>query len=189
MAIFTGLQAFLFTPPRADIERIDWRSVADHLPGRNNKECRKRWYQKFAANTNSGSWTEEEDGRLRTAIALHGAKWASVAKDVGTRSSEQCSKRWNDVLNPDLDRSPWTPEDVCASRVFFPVCCQLTFFGRQSGSSLDDKREYLREKLEDDIAAPFSESSCTRLEEPICPATSPTSSGWPISRHSFPIHG
>ncbi|KAL1848624.1 hypothetical protein Plec18170_007934 [Paecilomyces lecythidis] len=96
-------------PP--DAERIDWLSVAQFLPGRNNKECRKRWYQKFAYNTNHGSWTEAEDERLRAAINRHGTKWTLVARDVGTRSSEQCSKRWNDALNPDLDRSPWTMED------------------------------------------------------------------------------
>ncbi|GAD92511.1 hypothetical protein PVAR5_1103 [Paecilomyces variotii No. 5] len=94
-----------------DAEGIDWLSVAQFLPGRNNKECRKRWYQKFAHNTNRGSWTEEEDERLRTAINQHGTKWTLVARDVGTRSSEQCSKRWNDTLNPDLDRSPWRTED------------------------------------------------------------------------------
>lgn len=96
-----------------DVERIDWLSIAEHLPGRNNKECRKHWHQKFATNTNYGSWTDKEDERLHMAIGQHGTKWALVAQAVGTRSSEQCSKRWNDVLNPDLNRSPWTDEDVC----------------------------------------------------------------------------
>ncbi|OJJ86668.1 uncharacterized protein ASPGLDRAFT_23832 [Aspergillus glaucus CBS 516.65] len=94
-----------------DVERIDWLSIAEHLPGRNNKECRKHWHQKFATNTNYGSWTDKEDERLHMAIGQHGTKWALVAQAVGTRSSEQCSKRWNDVLNPDLNRSPWTDED------------------------------------------------------------------------------
>lgn len=98
-----------------DVERVDWLSIAEHLPGRNNKECRKRWHQKFATNTNNhGSWTEQEDQRLRMAVTQHGTKWALVAQAVRTRSSEQCSKRWNDVLNPGLNRSPWTDEDVCS---------------------------------------------------------------------------
>ncbi|GAD98333.1 hypothetical protein PVAR5_7025 [Paecilomyces variotii No. 5] len=94
-----------------DVERIDWLSVAQFLPGRNNKECRKRWYQKFDSNTNHGSWSEAEDERLRAAINQHGTKWTLVARDVATRNSEQCSKRWNDVLNPDLNRSPWTADE------------------------------------------------------------------------------
>ena len=91
---------------------MDWLSVAAFLPGRNNKECRKRWHQKFASNINHGSWSEAEDENLRAAVKEHGSKWILVARDVGTRNSEQCSKRWNDVLNPDLTQSPWTPQEV-----------------------------------------------------------------------------
>lgn len=95
-----------------DVERVDWLSIAEYLPGRNNKDCRKRWHQKFATNTNYGTWSEQEDERLHMAVNQHGVKWALVAQVVGTRSSEQCSKRWKDVLNPELSRSPWAEGDV-----------------------------------------------------------------------------
>jgi len=35
----------------------------------------------------------------------------SVAAEVGTRSGEQCAKRWNDYVNPDLDHSPWSTQE------------------------------------------------------------------------------
>ncbi|EJU01764.1 hypothetical protein DACRYDRAFT_107501 [Dacryopinax primogenitus] len=28
-----------------------------------------------------------------------------------TRSADQCAKRWTDVVNPDIDHSPWNPEE------------------------------------------------------------------------------
>lgn len=85
-----------------DVERIDWLSIAEHLPGRNNKECRKHWHQKFATNTNYGSWTDKEDERLHMAIGQHGPSghwWlklsaleaASSALSDGTMCSTQIS--------------------------------------------------------------------------------------------------
>ncbi|KAE8151654.1 Homeodomain-like protein [Aspergillus avenaceus] len=90
---------------------IDWLWIARHLPERSNKDCRKRWYQRFAGNTNFGSWMDAEDSRLRAAVARHGTKWPIISKEVGTRTSEQCSKRWKQVLDPNLDHSPWTLEE------------------------------------------------------------------------------
>ncbi|KAB8238948.1 Homeodomain-like protein [Aspergillus alliaceus] len=90
---------------------IDWLWIASRLPERSNKDCRKRWYQRFAGNTNFGSWMDAEDGRLRAAVARHGTKWPIVSKEVGTRTSDQCSKRWKHVLDPNLDHSPWTLEE------------------------------------------------------------------------------
>lgn len=34
-----------------------------------------------------------------------------VAKDVNSRSGDQCWKRWNDSLDPHLNHSPWTPAE------------------------------------------------------------------------------
>ncbi|KAI1495535.1 Homeodomain-like protein [Biscogniauxia marginata] len=60
---------------------------------------------------NIGTWSSEEDERLRNAVVKHGTRWVLVAADVSTRSGDQCAKRWNENLNPDLDRSPWSPTE------------------------------------------------------------------------------
>ncbi|KAJ5975334.1 Homeodomain-like protein [Penicillium waksmanii] len=93
---------------------IDWLWIASYLPKRDNKDCRKRWHQRFAGSTNFGSWMDIEDDQLRAAVAKHGPKWGVVSKEVSTRTSDQCSKRWKQVLDPNLDHSPWSPaEDNC----------------------------------------------------------------------------
>jgi hypothetical protein len=61
----------------------------------------------------TGTWSDTEDERLREAVAKHGPRWMSVAAEVGTRSGEQCAKRWNEYVNPDLDHSPWSTQEVC----------------------------------------------------------------------------
>ncbi|KAL4954111.1 hypothetical protein BDW69DRAFT_144386 [Aspergillus filifer] len=92
-------------------DNISWHEIAAFLPGRTNKDCRKRWYGTAAAKVKKGPWTEAEDDRLRRAVERHGTKWAVVASVVGTRLPDQCSKRWSHAINPDIDHSPWTPQE------------------------------------------------------------------------------
>lgn len=67
------------------------------------------------SNYNTGTWSAEEDDRLRSAIDRHGTRWVLVATDVVTRNGDQCAKRWNENLNPELDHSPWSPIEVSRS--------------------------------------------------------------------------
>ncbi|AEO65561.1 uncharacterized protein THITE_2045382, partial [Thermothielavioides terrestris NRRL 8126] len=90
---------------------ISWHRVASHLPGRTNKDCRKRWHFTLANTIRKGTWMRDEDERLVKAVEVYGTRWSKVAQAVGTRNGDQCSKRWYDCLDPRIDRSPWTPEE------------------------------------------------------------------------------
>ncbi|THC87410.1 hypothetical protein EYZ11_013144 [Aspergillus tanneri] len=96
---------------QASGRNISWHEIAAFLPGRTNKDCRKRWYGTTAAKVNKGPWTEAEDERLIKAIKQHGTKWAIAASVVGSRLPDQCSKRWSHAINPEIDHSPWTPQE------------------------------------------------------------------------------
>lgn len=93
-----------------------WHEIAASVPGRTNKDCRKRWYGKTASEVEKGAWTALEDERLLNAVTRHGTKWSVVAPEVRTRTGDQCSKRWSYTVNPDIDRSAWTPKEVFISR-------------------------------------------------------------------------
>ena len=54
-------------------ELKDWNRIAKLLPGRTNKDCRKRW-SKVSNLVNKGMWTTDEDRRLEAAVAAHGSK-------------------------------------------------------------------------------------------------------------------
>ncbi|UZJ54902.1 hypothetical protein CBS101457_004222 [Exobasidium rhododendri] len=59
-----------------------------------------------------GRWSPSEDNRLLDSIQRHGPnKWKLVAKEVVTRSGDQCWKRWNDSLNPILNHTQWSPAE------------------------------------------------------------------------------
>ncbi|KAL0953089.1 hypothetical protein HGRIS_004361 [Hohenbuehelia grisea] len=88
-----------------------WHQIAKHVPNRTNKDCRKRWFAKFAAVVAKGGWSADEDERLIRAVETYGTKWSLVASEVVTRNNDQCAKRWSDTLNPSIDRTSWSPEE------------------------------------------------------------------------------
>ena len=83
-----------------------WHSIARHVPGRTNKDCRKRWCATMASIVSKGGWSSEEDRKLLDAVKKHGMKcvaspslfcrgtdyrrhfrWSVVASLVETRNS------------------------------------------------------------------------------------------------------
>ncbi|KAK0636984.1 Homeodomain-like protein, partial [Bombardia bombarda] len=88
-----------------------WRELAKMVPGRTNKDCRRRWWNSIAGGTAKGPWTESEDERLISAVRECGTRWSQVAKAVGSRNSDQCSSHWSQALNPDINYSDWTESE------------------------------------------------------------------------------
>ncbi|KAF2683958.1 hypothetical protein K458DRAFT_303512, partial [Lentithecium fluviatile CBS 122367] len=81
--------------------------IAAKLPGRTNKDCRKRWHNSVAGGLKKGQWSKSEDVQLARGVQQYGQRWTLVANIVGSRSADQCAKRWQQSLDPDLDRSEW----------------------------------------------------------------------------------
>ncbi|KAK0702424.1 hypothetical protein B0T21DRAFT_112094 [Apiosordaria backusii] len=89
----------------------DWHRIATKLPGRTNKDCRKRWVNKVCGGLKKGLWDPEEDRRLQSAVEKHGLRWPLIAAEVGYRSPDQCAKRWQYGLDPRLKHREWTPDE------------------------------------------------------------------------------
>ena len=49
----------------------DWRQVAAKLPGRTNKDCRKRWINAVGGDSKKGRWDDDEDKRLLNSVKRH----------------------------------------------------------------------------------------------------------------------
>jgi len=58
------------------------------------------------------TWTEEEDEKLRKAVAVHkGRNWKDVALLIPGRTTTQCAHRWQKVLDPKLKKGTWTSDE------------------------------------------------------------------------------
>ncbi|KAF9647188.1 putative Myb-like protein A [Thelephora ganbajun] len=80
--------------------RICWNTIAERLPGRSNKSCRKRWIHSLDPSLRKGRWTTPEDALLITAVRRHGRHWYKVAELLPGRTDDQCAKRWREKLDP-----------------------------------------------------------------------------------------
>ncbi|KAJ6816250.1 transcription factor MYB3R-3-like isoform X1 [Iris pallida] len=59
-----------------------------------------------------GGWTPMEDETLRNAVKRYrGRCWKKIAESFPDRTEVQCLHRWQKVLNPELIKGPWTPEE------------------------------------------------------------------------------
>ena len=58
----------------------DWHRIAAKLPGRTNKDCRKRWVNKVCGSLKKGSWNKTEDESLMDAVDRYGQRYGSVRK-------------------------------------------------------------------------------------------------------------
>ncbi|KAJ2121513.1 hypothetical protein IW147_004188 [Coemansia sp. RSA 720] len=88
-----------------------WPRIAMLVPGRTNKSCRKRWFHSLDPSLHKGPWTAEEDEMLRQRVTQFPSQWSRVAEGIPGRTDDQCAKRWRESLDPDIDRSKWTPQE------------------------------------------------------------------------------
>ncbi|KAG5191633.1 Homeodomain-like protein [Tribonema minus] len=99
-------------------------------------QCLLHW--RYALNEDQqvrgiGSWSVEEDARLKALVTVHGCKWALVARSMPGRVAKQCRERYLNHLDPKLQRGPWTPEEeqvllrLCEgqNRQWAEICRQL----------------------------------------------------------------
>lgn len=51
-----------------------------------------RWFNTLDPSLNLGSWTEEEDNKLKAAITEHGHCWSKIALCMPGRTDSQCRR-------------------------------------------------------------------------------------------------
>ncbi|XP_074315909.1 uncharacterized protein LOC141652278 [Silene latifolia] len=57
-------------------------------------------------------WTDEEDSLLTTVVRKFNAKnWKQIAAHFPGRTDVQCLHRWQKVVNPELNKGPWSKEE------------------------------------------------------------------------------
>jgi hypothetical protein len=88
----------------------NWGAIAALVPGRTNGQCSYRWHDVLKSNidqvTGRKSWTADENSKLKDAVQTHrGKNWETVATLVPGRTKVQCSSRWHQVLDPNIDKA------------------------------------------------------------------------------------
>jgi hypothetical protein len=100
----------------------NWDAIAALVPGRKKSRCYKRWHDVLDPNIaltagRKGGWTKDEDLKLKDGVHTHGGKnWDAIAALVPGRTKIQCYQRWQNGLNPSIDRASgrtgkWTADE------------------------------------------------------------------------------
>ncbi|GAQ38460.1 hypothetical protein AKAW_09149 [Aspergillus niger] len=90
-----------------------WTEISKNLPGRTNKDCRKRWFHSLDPKLRKGRWTKEEDEILLAAHRRLGPAWKEIALLIKGRKDDQCAKRYTDILDPSVKNRlrSWSQEE------------------------------------------------------------------------------
>ncbi|CAD8125363.1 unnamed protein product [Paramecium sonneborni] len=99
-----------------------WEEVVQLISRRTVEQCKNKWNDLLKLSLQQIPWTQEQDEYLIQLINQSKEegmqnKWCNLANLLNLqfkdspRTGKQCRERWNNHLNPDINRHPWSIEE------------------------------------------------------------------------------
>ncbi len=88
-----------------------WAKIAKEISGRTDLQCSQHYNSTLNPTIKRGKWTEEEDEQLKNLVDQHGEKWIKIAKEMRSRTNNQCLVRYRKTLNRSSKQEKWTKKE------------------------------------------------------------------------------
>lgn len=84
-----------------------WQRIAQLIPGRTDDQCAKRYNDVLDPSVQDRlrPWDKEEDEKLLSLHAKHGAKWQTISRCLEGRTGLTCRNRWRKLTRPSRPES------------------------------------------------------------------------------------
>ncbi|KAL1932095.1 hypothetical protein VTP01DRAFT_9151 [Rhizomucor pusillus] len=90
----------------------NWDAVAEGMGTRTRRQCIERFRWQHQQDLQKGRFTPEEDLAIIEAVQKYGENFALVKEAIGSkRTARHIASHYQYCLNPNTDRSLWTPEE------------------------------------------------------------------------------
>ena len=90
-----------------------WKELSTFIDGRTQRQCMMRYRYSLQAGLKKGRWSADETKLLQLAIDEYGtSQWLKVSSMVPCRTAVQCRQHYFHFLQPGIDHSPFTTDEL-----------------------------------------------------------------------------